>query len=74
MKTVSQRRVHPFFLMVCYHCCSYDWTVQRERDVKESILFMAKQSGNLDPDVSLGPACIYGRLRAVNVFGFETFL
>ena len=27
-------------------------TVQREHDVQESILFMAKQSGNIDPDVS----------------------
>lgn len=27
-------------------------TVKREHDVKESILFMAKQSGKLDPDVS----------------------
>ncbi len=26
-------------------------SVQREHDVKESILFMAKQSGNLDPNV-----------------------
>ena len=26
--------------------------VQREHDVQESILFMAKQSGNIDPDVS----------------------
>ncbi len=27
--------------------------VQREHDVQESILFMAKQSGNVDPDVRL---------------------
>ena len=29
-----------------------DTAVQREHDVQESILFMAKQSGNVDPDVS----------------------
>ena len=34
-------------------------SVQRERDVKESILFMAKQSGSIDPDVSTGwGACL----------------
>lgn len=27
--------------------------VQREHDVQESILFMAKQSGNVDPDVRM---------------------
>lgn len=40
--------------------CSIPIPVQRERDVKESILFMAKQSGNLDPDVGVftSPACL----------------
>ena len=39
-----------FLSMVLHDYCHF--AVQRERDVKESILFMAKQSGNIDPDVS----------------------
>lgn len=38
-----------FFLSWIF-LCLYT-AVQREHDVQESILFMAKQSGNVDPDV-----------------------
>ncbi len=34
----------------CFHL--FARTVQREHDVKESILFMAKQCGTIDPEVS----------------------
>ena len=34
-----------------YFSFLHNTAVQREHDVQESILFMAKQSGNVDPDV-----------------------
>lgn len=39
-------------IILCWFFLNELFAVQRERDVKESILFMAKQSGSIDANVS----------------------